>query len=112
MPPAKPKAFSRDQKEFSIGKLKLVLKYSANELRQRDAERLMGAIRRSSLGETPPEHAGKVLRAAVDAGWVVSPVLKVDQEMDDVGDMAPAETRWYAAQIDQVYAECMNTPLA
>lgn len=108
---SEPPAYRVDH-EFTHGALKLVLKYGAGDLRQRDIEKFMAAIRRSDLGESPPEHAGKVLRAAIQAGWVIEPALKVEKDHDDVADLPPAHAFWYAAQIDAVYRECMTVPLA
>ena len=102
---------TRAQKVFTHGALRLELRFSAGELRQRDVEKLMAAMRRSPLGESLAEHSGKVLRAAVECGWVVAPVWKVDASTDDVADLPPGECRWYAAQVDQVYAESSIIPL-
>lgn len=111
--PSTPKPFDTSQKHFEHKtlKLSLTLKYSVDELRSRDMVRLMAALGRSTLGESIPEHAEKVLRAAVEAGWVVEPVLKVDKDVDDVSDLKPAHTRWYTQQIDRVYSEAEAIPL-
>lgn len=88
--------------------LRLVLRFSVDELRQRDVEKFMGAVRLSPLGDSPIEYNGKVVRAAVDAGWVVEPKLKAE----DVADMLPWQAAWFARQIDKLYIAAVTVPKA
>lgn len=92
--------------------LSMVLRYAASDLRQGDLEPFMAAVNRSRLGVSSIEYNGKILRAAVESGWVIQPVLRVDKERDDVANLLPWQTAWYAKQIDNVYKESMNIPKA
>lgn len=94
--------------EFTNTKLglRLLLRSNADELRQGDVEKLMQHIRASKLGETPNEHAGKLVRAAVAAGWIEEPKFTAD----NVPDMKPAHVAWYSRQIDRVYREATTVP--
>jgi hypothetical protein len=74
----------------------------ADELTQGEVERYMAEYRRLSGAD----NAGKVLRAAIVAGWVREPDMSVDM----VEAMKPAAVRWCAAQIDALYVEVITIP--
>ncbi|MEP7357859.1 MAG: hypothetical protein ABI847_11500 [Anaerolineales bacterium] len=90
----------------------LRLRFAPGELRQRDVEQFMAAVRQSALGTSAVEGDGKVLRAAVACGWVVEPVLKVDKDRDDVANMEPWKVAAFARQIDSLYVAAMTVPKA
>ena len=73
-----------------------------DDLTQRQIERYMECYRRRDEAD----NAGKVVRAAVEAGWVKEPDISVEM----VGEMKPAVVRWYAAKIDALYAEVTAIP--
>ncbi len=84
----------------------LVLKFNAETLRQRDVEKFVGIVAKSKLGNSPVEYAGKVVRAAVEAGWIVAPKLSVE----DIPDLEPWRVAQYAQQIDQLYSAALTVP--
>ncbi len=88
---------------FEHKKLGLTLTLpDGDELTQRDVERYMAEYRRL----TEADNAGKVLRAAIAAGWVRDPAMSVDM----VEAMKPAAVRWYAGRVDALYAEATTIP--
>jgi len=88
---------------FEHKKLNLTLLLTdGDELTQRDVERYITEYRRMPEAD----NAGKVLRAAILAGWVQDPAMSVDM----VEGMKPAAVRWYAAKIDALYAEATTIP--
>ena len=100
------KAITEEQKEFEHPKFDtLVLNKSAWELEQDDVERWMRAYAASNKGGTRPETDAKTVQAAIEAGWIESPVL--DPAM--VGKLKPAQVRFYANCIDTVYALAIDT---
>lgn len=86
----------------------LVLKYSVQTLRQRDVEKFIGILAKSKLGDAAAHFNGKVVRAAVEAGWIEAPTFTADA----VGDMEPWRVAQYARQIDSLYRESMAVPKA
>jgi hypothetical protein len=48
-------------------------------------------------------HAGAVVRSAIEAGWFDDPV-----SVDAVGDMAPSEVRRLARDIDKLYTDIIS----
>ncbi len=70
-------------------------------LTQRDLERFMAAYRARPEGNSVSEDAGKTLRAAIAAEWVIAPAMSVDM----VDGMKPAQVRWMAQAIDRLYTE-------
>ncbi len=73
-----------------------------DELTQRHVERYMECYRK----RLEADNAGKVLRSAIEAGWVKEPAMSVDM----VEGMKPAAVRWYASKIDALYAEVTTIP--
>lgn len=86
--------------------LTLVLRFAVDELRQRDVERFMAAFNRTRSGDSTPEYNGRVLRAALEAGWVEQPTL-TPQAVDD---LLPSHVAWFAKQIDALYQQASEIP--
>ncbi len=102
------------QTRFEYGSFApLTLQRSAADLLQSDAEAWMQAFVASKRGNTRPEYDGKVVEAAIVAGWIASPIMAVDTDGTIlVGDRAArvGEIRFYARCIDAVYGLATNPP--
>jgi hypothetical protein len=87
-----------------------ILLAQAEELKQRDVERLMREFNAQKGGSSQPEYDGRMLRAALACGrkWIkdIEPALKPD----DVDGLAPNKVRWFVRQIDRLYQEVTAIP--
>lgn len=99
---------TRDQKLFEHTglKLKLELKFCADDLLQRHVEKFMVSYRADKRGNSITEQYAKTVVAAIKAGWVIAPEMSAN----DIGDMPPSHVRWYSACIDAVYALATDIP--
>jgi hypothetical protein len=93
------------QKEFDGPRgLRLVVRRGVGELLQGDLEDLLGALGRINRGRpSTVEFHGDVLRAAVEADWLIEPKLVVNDKRDDVAMLMPFAAQWYARKINQIY---------
>lgn len=86
---------------------KLGLRLVVHDLRQRHLEAWSDAFNKYSDGRRGIVHYhGAVLRASIEAEWLVEPVLSVE----DVGEMSPQHARWYAVELDKLYTELTTVP--
>jgi hypothetical protein len=87
-----------------------ILLAQADELKQRDVERLMREFNSQKGGSSQPEYDGRMLRAALACGrkWIkdIEPALKADE----VDGLAPNKVRWFVRQIDRLYQEVTTIP--
>lgn len=110
---SKAPAIVENQKRFEHPRFEaLVLVRSAEELYQEDIEAWMQAYQRSQRGSSVPEYNGKVIEAAIVAGWIESPQMTVvDGRLLVNGErMRPPQVRFYAECVDAVYGLAMNPP--
>ena len=97
-----------NQREFenkTLG-LRLTLTKSADDITTREMDLFMAAYGRYPQGNSPAEDASKTLRAAIEAGWIQEPALKVA----DVDALKVKHMRWYAKQINAVFNEANTVP--
>lgn len=102
------------QTRFEYGRFAaLVLVRSAADLLQSDVEAWVQAFQASRRGESRPEYDGKIVEAAIVAGWIASPLMAVDTDgrlLIENREAKSGEVRFYARCIDAVYSLAMNPP--
>lgn len=72
------------------------------DLKQRHMEAFLIATKDVDKELPLQIYYGKVLKAAIDAGWIIEPVI------EDVGDVKPARVRWLAEQVITAYSESVT----
>jgi hypothetical protein len=73
---------------------------------QGHVEKLLKAMPEGSFAQLLVIYHGALLRAAIQAEWILAPEWKVE----DVADMSPAVVRWAAEQVDELYGEAISVP--
>lgn len=77
-------------------------KFELADLKQRHLEAFLMAMKDVDKDLPLQVYHGKVLKAALDAGWIVEP------KVEDVGDLKPAKVRWMAEQLISAYSEAVT----
>lgn len=72
------------------------------DLKQRHLEAFLIATKDVDKELPLQIYYGKVLQAAIDAGWITEPVI------EDVGDIKPDKVRWLAEQVIVAYSEAVT----
>lgn len=97
-----------DERTHKSLNTRLVLK-GAEELTQGDVDRFMAAFNAQPQGNSIPEDNGKTVRAALKAGWITE-ISEEPHTAESVDGWRPSHVRWYAMQIDRMYAEARAVP--
>lgn len=77
---------------------RLVLIRPADEITQGDIERFTVAYRNLN---GVADNSGKLVRAAIQAGWIIEPVLR----LEELDSLPSRRVRWYGQLIDRLYDE-------
>jgi hypothetical protein len=99
------------------------------QLVQRDVTAFEGALFKqplatiANLAKNNNMRHGAILKAAIEAGWIVAPVAEVGDfdkggkkerrwmyDGKNVDDMHPGAVRWLGAQIDSAYEQVTSVP--
>lgn len=72
------------------------------DLKQRHLEAFLIAMKDVDKELPLQIYHGKVLKAAIDAGWITEPVI------EDIGDVKPARVRWLAEQVIIAYTDAVT----
>ena len=77
------------------------LQWEVVDLKQRHIEKFSELHKEFEEGLPMPKYRGQVVRAAIDSGWIVFPVVTAA----DVAELTAAAVRWLSERITDIYVE-------